>query len=293
VLLAVAGLAVVLFPLAAQWFSALAQTRTISGYTERIAAAPAQDVLRALERAHVYNRQLRPGSLFDPYTKELPIGLERSPGYKQYLDILDVDGDGMMGYISIPAIDSYLPVYHGTSDETLQRGVGHLYGTALPVGGKGTHSVLTTHAGLVNAKLFTDLNKLKLSDTFSITVYGRRISYRVDQIKVVLPQDSDYIQPVAGRDYVTLITCTPPGINSHRLLVRGERIANADAGAAGQPLALRSIGPGFPWWALIALLGTLAVLLGTRRVAVPMPRRGNTAGTGAVTVTNAAQEATA
>lgn len=140
-----------------------------------------------------------------------------------YDDLLNMTKDGAMGYVEIPSIDSKLLIYHGQSDEVLKKGVGHIKGTSLPVGGLSTHSVLTGHTGLASAKLFTDLNKVEKGDIFVIDVMGQKIAYEVDQIKVVKPENTSDLNIVDGKDYCTLVTCTPYGINSHRLLVRGER----------------------------------------------------------------------
>ena len=140
-----------------------------------------------------------------------------------YNDLLKMTSDGAMGYIEIPSIDVKLLIYHGQSDEVLKKGVGHIKGTSLPVGGESTHTVLTGHTGLASAKLFTDINKLEKGDIFVLTVAGEKLAYAVDQIKIVEPEDTSDLTIVDGKDYCTLVTCTPYGINSHRLLVRGER----------------------------------------------------------------------
>lgn len=140
-----------------------------------------------------------------------------------YNDLLKMTSDGAMGYIEIPSIDVRLLIYHGQSDEVLKKGVGHIKGTSLPVGGESTHAVLTGHTGLASAKLFTDINKLEKGDIFVLNVAGEKLAYAVDQIKVVEPEDTSDLTIVDGKDYCTLVTCTPYGVNSHRLLVRGER----------------------------------------------------------------------
>lgn len=143
---------------------------------------------------------------------------------KEYESQIDVLNNGMMGYIEIPQIGVSLPVYHYTSEEVLAKGIGHLYGSSLPVGGESTHAVLTGHCGLMNARLFTDLDKLKKGDRFTVNVFDEKLNYEIDQIKTVLPNELDDLAISEGEDYVTLMTCTPYGINSHRLLVRGHRI---------------------------------------------------------------------
>ena len=145
-----------------------------------------------------------------------------------YNDILDVSGTGIMGYISIPKINVELPIYHGTSDGVLQVAVGHLEGSSLPVGGENTHCVLSGHRGLPSADLFTHLDRLNVHDIFTISVLDKTLVYEIDQIKVVAPGDTQYLQIEDGKDYCTLLTCTPYGINTHRLLVRGVRVADSD-----------------------------------------------------------------
>ena len=144
-----------------------------------------------------------------------------------YSDILNINGNGIMGYVSISKLGVEIPVYHTVSAEVLNVACGHLEGTSLPVGGENTHCVLSAHRGLPHARLFTDLDKMELGDTFQLTVLDRTLTYQVDQIKVVRPNEIDDVQLVAGRDLCTLLTCTPYGVNSHRLLVRGTRIENA------------------------------------------------------------------
>lgn len=141
-----------------------------------------------------------------------------------YANILNTTGNGMIGYVEVPSIGIDVPIYHGTSDDVLSKGIGHMYGTSFPVGGFGTHAVLAGHRGLPTSKLFTDLDKVKLDDTFVVHILNRDLYYRVDQIEIVLPDDMEYVQTDPDHDYVTLLTCTPYGVNSHRLLVRGTRI---------------------------------------------------------------------
>jgi sortase A len=153
-------------------------------------------------------------------------------GYSEFSDeynsILDVNGDGMMGYITIEKIKVQLPIYHGTSDKVLNSAVGHLEGSSLPVGGESTHSVLSAHRGLPSAKLFTNLDKLEEGDIFTIRILDRTITYQVDQVLIVLPHETDSLNIVPGKDFCTLVTCTPYGINTHRMLVRGKRIENIE-----------------------------------------------------------------
>lgn len=173
-----------------------------------------------IEAAEEYNRIIANGhiTLTDPFIAE-----NYDYNLNNYDSLLCTTEDGIMGVVEIPSINVSLPIYHGTSDEVLQKGVGHLQGTSLPVGGESTHSVLTGHTGLSHAKLFTDLTELSEGDIFFIKVMGKDLAYKVDQIKVVLPSELDDLAVVSGEDYCTLLTCTPYGVNTYRLLVRGVR----------------------------------------------------------------------
>lgn len=179
-----------------------------------------------LKKAYVYNEKLSTGhiQLKDPFVENL---LEEENA--EYMSLLNMNDSGVMGVIEIPCIDVSLPIYHGTSEKVLESGAGHLEGTALPVGGAGTHSVITGHTGLSSAKLFTDLTQLVEGDIFFLQIMNEQLAYQVDNISVVKPEDLDKIQMEKGRDLCTLVTCTPYGINSHRLLVRGTRIDYKEA----------------------------------------------------------------
>lgn len=174
----------------------------------------------AIEEAKKYNQVLANGhvTLTDPFIED-----KSKDDSDNYDDLLNLNDDGVMGTVEIPGIDVSLPIYHGTSDEVLKKGAGHLKGTSLPVGGESTHAVITGHTGLSNAKLFTDLTQVKKGDVFFLNVMGEKLAYKVDQIKVVLPTELSDLKVVPGEDYCTLLTCTPYGVNDHRLLVRGER----------------------------------------------------------------------
>lgn len=182
----------------------------------------------AIEAARQYNEMIASGHvrLTDPFLSD-----ELEEDSDEYESLLCMTDDGVMGFIEIPSIDVSLPVYHGTSEQVLEKGAGHLQGTSLPVGGESTHTVLTGHTGLSSAKLFTDLTELEEGDIFFLNVMGEKLAYKVDQIKVVLPTELDDLAVVSGRDYCTLVTCTPYGVNSHRLLVRGERTDYEEAAA--------------------------------------------------------------
>ena len=177
---------------------------------------------KELEAAREYNNSLAAANVTvtDPFDPEALSGFNG----KEYETLLDANGEGMMGYLEIPVIGVRLGIYHGTGEKVLKNGVGHLKNTSLPIGGEGTHAVLSAHTGLPEKKLFTDLELMKKGDVFYIHVSGETLAYETDRIKVVEPQDTGELRIQEGKDYVTLVTCTPYGINSHRLLVRGKRI---------------------------------------------------------------------
>lgn len=264
VLTAIIGMGVVLYPTAAAWFSDRIHATEINGYVSTVENLAPADSQAILEEARRFNAELPSGPLRDPYSlnskgEQSTIGA----GSDAYKRTLDVGPGGMMGRINIPSINVNLPIFHGTDEAALAKGVGHLFGSGLPVGGDGTHSVLTGHSGFVNATLFADLNKLSDGDTFSVTVLNETLHYRVDQILTVLPDETEALRQVKGKDLVTLITCTPTGVNSHRLLVRGERI-DPPATDTGQILPSKVPDPGFPWWAL-AMAGTAVTSIGLTR----------------------------
>lgn len=218
ILIFLVGLSVMLYPTVSDYVNQKNQSRAVASYSEEVENLSDVDYQAYFNAADDYNRRLA----------ETPDAFYRPEEVSGYTDTLDVSGTGIMGYITIPKIGVELPVYHGTSDGVLQVAAGHLEGSSLPVGGAGTHAVISAHRGLPSAKLFTNLDELEVGDTFTITVLDRVLTYEVDQISIVLPTETDLLQPVEGKDYVTLMTCTPYGINTHRLLVRGKRIENAE-----------------------------------------------------------------
>ena len=218
ILIFLVGLSVMLYPTVSDYVNQKNQSRAVASYSEEVENLSDVDYQAYFDAADDYNWRLA----------ETPDAFYRPEEVSGYTDTLDVSGTGIMGYITIPKIGVELPVYHGTSDGVLQVAAGHLEGSSLPVGGAGTHAVISAHRGLPSAKLFTNLDELEVGDTFTITVLDRVLTYEVDQISIVLPTETDLLQPVEGKDYVTLMTCTPYGINTHRLLVRGKRIENAE-----------------------------------------------------------------
>lgn len=253
------GVALLLYPMAASWFSAVDQAREIDRLTQGVTDLGAETLRTRLAEAREYNASLPGAGAAVAAGERLPLADDRRRAdTERYASLLRGDADGLMARIRIPAIDLDLPVYHGTSDEVLEHGVGHLEGTALPVGGESTHSVLTGHRGLASAELFSRLDQVDVGDTFTIEVFGEVLTYRVLDTQVVEPEDTESLLVQPGEDLVTLVTCTPLGINTHRILVTGERVIptpRSDLDAAGDSPDI----PGFPWWAVIAGGTVLAV----------------------------------
>ena len=222
-LLGLAGLGVLLYPSVSNWMEQAKQLRQIAAYQEAQAQMEQKKRAALLEEADRYNQKLAElGISFDMLGEAEKEALLIDG--KSYEELLLAEDSGVMGYLEIEKIKLKLPIYHGVSEEALEDGVGHLEGTSLPVGGETTHAVLFGHRGLPSAKLFTDLDQLEAGDTFQITVLDRVLCYEVDDIWVVEPEETDSLNVVPGEDLVTLVTCTPYGVNSHRLLIHGERV---------------------------------------------------------------------
>lgn len=209
------GLALLLYPTVSDYWNSFHASRAITRYTEKVAELDSERYAALWEAARAYN-----GSLAEKENRFVMSDEER----EEYEGLLNVAGNGIMGTIEIPGIGCTLPVYHGTGEAALQAGAGHLEGSSLPVGGPGTHCVLSGHRGLPSARLFTDLDRVAVGDRFTLRVLDEALRYEVDQILTVEPSDVDALAIEAGKDYCTLVTCTPYGINSHRLLVRGHRV---------------------------------------------------------------------
>ena len=211
VLLLLVGLGLILYPLLSNYFASGEQSAVQAQYVDEVSAMENAKIEAELEAARLYNEALL--SVQD--TDEVKL--------RAYDELLNFAGNGVMATLEVPVIDVELPIYHGVGEDVLQKGVGHMPGTSLPIGGASTHAVLSAHAGLPSARLFTDLDQLVVGDQFCIHVLGEALYYEVDQIVVTIPSDTDAVQIVEGKDYVTLLTCTPYGVNTHRLLVRGRR----------------------------------------------------------------------
>lgn len=216
------GLGIMLYPIISNLYIENKQKKVIENYENTIEDMPDESLIKEKERAEGYNKLITNNVIItDPFDPEQQKKIEQK---SDYFNILNLNDDGIIAYIKIPKIDVNLPIYHGTSEDVLQRGVGHLQNTSFPIGGEGTHSVLSGHTGLSTAKLFTDLNKLENGNIFYISILGETLAYKIDQIKVVEPHDTSDLVIEPNKDYVTLVTCTPYGINTHRLLVRGTRV---------------------------------------------------------------------
>lgn len=213
------GLSLLLYPTFSDYWNSFHQSRAIASYAETVAQLDNEEYDKIWEAAKEYNRKLRQKASTLALTEEQ---------LEEYNSQLNIGGDGVMGYIEIPSIDVHLPVYHGTEESVLQVAVGHIEGTSLPTGGIGTHAVFSGHRGLPSAKLFTDLDELIVGDTFIFHILDETLTYEVDQILIVEPQEIDELMIDPEKDLCTLVTCTPYGINSHRLLVRGHRVENEE-----------------------------------------------------------------
>ena len=213
------GIALLLYPTVSDYYNSFHQTKAIAGYTEELTHIDEDRYAELWSAAEAYN-----ASLVGRDNDYLLSDEQKA----QYDELLNVSGTGIMGYIEIPTLRSTLPLYHGTDEAVLQIALGHLEWTSLPVGGESTHCVISGHRGLPSAKLLTELDRLEPGDVFMLCILDEVLTYEVDQIKIVLPSETEALKIVEGKDYCTLVTCTPYGINTHRLLVRGHRIENAE-----------------------------------------------------------------
>lgn len=255
-ILVILGMLLMLYPVVSTAWNNYAQQKAASEYAKMETSVPQQVKDAQWERAHAYNENRTTGPILDPWLNSIN---DHDPQYAEYLDQLNATD--AMARLVFPKIKVDLPVYHGTSDDTLQKGLGHLYGSDLPVGGPGTHSIITGHTGLPNATLFDNLTKAKEGDAFYVQVAGHKLKYVVDQIKVVLPEETGDLKPVEGQDYITLITCTPYGINTHRLLVRGHQVP---LDPSDSDVFDKTHGAGWQWWmyALVAVVIAVGAGLG-------------------------------
>ena len=258
----VAGLAVgaglILYPSVANYWNSFHQTQAIMSYNDAVSEMSQEDYEAILDKAKAYNKRLGETGIQWKMTDEQK---------EEYNGLLRIDGSDVMGYISIPKIHVNLPMYHGTDEAVLQTSIGHLEQTSLPVGGKSSHCSVSGHRGLPSARLFTDLDKIREGDTWTMNVLNETLTYEADQIRIVEPEDLSNLEINNNKDQCTLITCTPYGINTHRLLIRGHRIpnANGDANLTADAIQIepKYIAPFLALPILIALL--IAMMISTRR----------------------------
>ena len=213
------GLSILNYPFLSQWVNRRSESQAVESYEKQIDVLEEEKKRAIKQEAEAYNKELleKQTGVSDGFS----VKSKRDDRYER---ILNLSGDGIMGVLRIPKIQVHLPVYHGTSAKVLEEGVGHLYGSSFPTGGEGTHSVFSSHRGLPSKTLFTDLDQMQEGDLFFLDILGEEMAYRVEEILTVEPEETEALEIMPGKDYVTLVTCTPYGINSHRLLVRGERI---------------------------------------------------------------------
>ena len=255
-ILLVLGILVLLYPVIATYQNNVEQQRIAKAFSAEQTNVGRDVIKDELARADEYNRQAAEAPILDPW---LESQRPNTPQYTDYLSQLNVNP--VMATVKVPSADISLPIYHGTETSTLEKGVGHLFGTALPVGGEGTHTVLTGHSGLGSATMFDHLNRVKVGDVLYIEVLGRHLKYKVTDIRTVLPNETESLNKVAGKDLATLITCTPYGINTHRLLVTGERVSMDDQQVAAEsakvePAVVQT-------WMIAVVIGIIAVLIAT------------------------------
>ncbi|WRS30315.1 class C sortase [Actinomycetaceae bacterium MB13-C1-2] len=255
------GVGLLVYADAAEWFSAINQRRVMTGYNQSVEQTSDPRREELLDAAYQYNDTLQAGLLLDPFITKEDDGELNTPRYRAYMELLRVSGSDAIGTLTYPDLDIALPIYHGTEQSALSRGIGHLYGTSLPVGGPGTHSVLTAHSGLKNARLLTNLLNAEVGQTLWISVMGEDHYYQVRQIETVEPGDTESLAIIPGEDWVTVFTCTPIGLNTHRLMVHAERIDGP-----GDIITVPEVpAVGFPWWVVwfVGVSSVSALLLFT------------------------------
>lgn len=248
------GFCIMIYPFVSQWYYRVDSGKRIENFEKEAGKLSKEEIEERIKLAKAYNSTLDPSKLSDPYSAE-----EKNRGVAEYARMLQV-GE-LIGHVEIPKIDENLPIYAGTSEDILQKGAGHLEGSSLPVGGEGTHSVITAHRGLPTASLFTKLDKLQKGDVFFIHNIQTVLAYEVDQILVVEPSDFSPILVESGKDYVTLLTCTPYMVNSHRLLVRGHRIEYTPLDKAKNVSKRRSFFRKYFYWLLMIFIIALIIFL--------------------------------
>lgn len=262
ILIFLAGLSLLLYPLVANQWNNHRQKQLISNYESVVAdkeAAGTIDYAAEMKKAEAYNDALLPSILPDSFA----VAEAQTEADSSYENSLNIAGDGMMGIVEIPKIDIKLPIYHGTGDEVLQKAAGHLEGSSLPIGGENTHAVISAHRGLPSASLFTDLDQLEIGDHFLIHVLDETLCYEVDQILVVDPEDTSALAVEDGEDLMTLLTCTPYGVNTQRLMVRGHRVPYEEQTVADEqtPLSGLSLHTNYLLWVIVGIVVTGVFIL--------------------------------
>lgn len=251
---------IMLYPAISNYVNQKYASKIHTAYVEQLRQSDGTELRLIKDLANAYNQSIVPGAMeTDGYTQAAILAAS-----EDYENQLNPTGDGTMGYVEIPTIHVNLPILHGTDANTLERGVGHLLGSSLPVGGNSTHAILTGHSGMASQKMFTDLSRLDFGDVFYIHVLKETLAYQVDEINTVLPHDTTYLQITPGEDYCTLVTCTPVGINTHRLLVRGHRIPYEKAKEVQEEMEITIEETGSAWedqYKLGLLLGLIVILV--------------------------------
>lgn len=280
VLIFVAGIGVMSYPLVSSVINNLASRSNVAEYKNITQQMSSKETLDMIEKAQRYNNSLTNNVIItDPFDSEAYEKIGDS-----YENALNVDGNGLIGYIDVPKINVYLPIYHGTSESILSRGAGHLMNTSLPIGGESTHSVISAHTAFPGETFFDYLTDMKEGDEFFVHILDRVLKYEVDSIKVVLPEETDDLRIINGEDYVTLLTCTPYSINTHRLLVRGKRVAYDPNAQLEPPISVASFGDdgifflGFkiPYWtAAVVITAFVAITVAVVLICLRRSRRKN------------------
>jgi sortase A len=256
------SLGITVYPLVSNYLSQRNKSQVLTAYAQAVEATADDTLSQILSAAQAYNAALDAGT----FSQEALLSAAQN-----YYDRLNVGADGIMGYVEIPKISVYLPIYHGTEAETLDVGIGHLLGSSLPVGGMGTHTVLTGHSGMAREKMFSDLDQLKTGDVFYLHVLGQTLAYEVDQIKIVLPENTDYLGTEPEADYCTLVTCTPFGVNTHRLLVRGHRVAYEEDTETEQTTTTETAASTWTQQYIKGVIAGLGIVAGVTVVAIVAP----------------------
>ena len=251
---------IMLYPAISNYVNQKYASEIHTAYVEQLRQADGTELRLIKDLAHAYNQSIVPGTITaGSYTQDAI-----RAAAEDYENQLNLTGDGTMGYLEIPKIAVNLPIFHGTNADTLDRGIGHLLGSSLPVGGSSTHTILTGHSGMASQKMFTDLSRLNVGDVFYLHILKEKLAYQVEEINTVLPHDTTYLQITPGEDYCTLVTCTPVGINTHRLLVRGNRIPYEEAKVVQAEIEVTVEDTGSAWedqYRLGLFLGLLVILL--------------------------------